>query len=98
MTLAELERAINSKKRTELSRLREKATFDYKLADLIGKSLARLHSSSANMPDIGEVYPTLFESEEIQEKKQEKKDELSALRFKLFVDAHNNKFNKEGDK
>lgn len=92
MTLAELERAINSKRRVEKQRLQEKASFDYILADLIGRSVARIQSSANHMPEIGEVYPTLFDSKEIQEKKQEQKTELSALRFKLFAESYNKKF------
>ena len=95
MTLAELERAITSKRRVEKLRAQEKASFDYILADLIGRSVARTQSSANHMPDIGEVYPTLFDSEEVKQKKQEKKVELSALRFKLFANAYNDKFKKE---
>lgn len=66
------------------------------LADLIGKSVARIYNSANHMPDISEQYPSLFDSIEIQEQKQKKKDELSALRFKLFADSFNKKFqNKE---
>ena len=92
MTLAELERAINSKRRVEKIRAQEKASFDYILADLIGRSFARTQSSANRMPEISEVYPSLFDSEEIQEKKQEKQAELSALRFKLFAESYNKKF------
>ena len=46
------------------------------------------------MPDISEVYPTLFDSKEIEEKKQENKNKLSALRFKQFADSFNSKFKK----
>ena len=92
MTLAELERAIKSKKRVKRIHDQEKATYHYILADLIGKSVSRIYSSSAKMPELSEAYPSLFDSREIQEQQQKKKDELSALRFKLFVNAHNNKF------
>ena len=95
MTLAELERAINSKRRVEKVRAQEKASFDYILAEVIGRSIARIQSSANRMPEIGEVYPSLFDTEEIQQKKQEKKAELSALRFKLFADSYNKKFRKE---
>ena len=91
MTLAELERAINSKKRVKKQQDQEKAAFDYILADLIGRSVARIYSSSAKLPDITEMYSTLFDSPEIQEKKQEQKDELSALRFKQFAQSFNKK-------
>lgn len=92
MTLAELERAINSKRRVEKIRAQEKASFDYILADLIGRSFARTQSSANHMPEISEVYPSLFDSQEIQEKKQEQKAELSVLRFKLFAESYNKKF------
>ena len=94
MTLSELTRAIESKKRVDKVRLQEKATFDYTLANLIGKSISRIYSSSNKMPDISEVYPTLFDSKEIEEKKQENKNKLSALRFKQFADSFNSKFKK----
>lgn len=95
MTLAELWRLIESKKRIQKREQQEKASFDYILADLIGRSVARLYSSSAKLPEISEMYPTLFDSKDIQEKKQEKQMELSALRFKQFAQAHNKKMSKE---
>ena len=95
MTIAELDRLIESKKRIQKREQQDKASFDYILADLIGRSIARIYSSSARMPEISAAYPTLFDSEDIQEKKQEEKNKLSALRFKQFAQAYNKKFNKE---
>lgn len=95
MTIAELERAIDSKKRRKKDEARDKAMFDYLLANLIGQSVARIYSSSSHYPGIEEAYPMFFDSEEIQEKKQQKKDELSALRFKQFATSFNSKYNKE---
>lgn len=92
MTIAELERAFASKMRIDKQRAQEQATYDYVLADLIGRSIARIYNSANHMPDISEVYPTLFDSQEIAEKKQEKKAELSVLRFKQFAQSHNKKF------
>ena len=95
MTLAELDRAIASKVRVEKVRAQEKASFDYILADLIGRSIGRIYSSSTTIPEISEVYPTLFDNKEVQEQKQAKKQELSALRFRQYANFHNNRFNKE---
>lgn len=95
MTIAELERAIDSKKRLYISESREKAAFDYTLADLIGRSVSRIYNSVSKMPEISEVYPTLFDSQEVQEQKAQKQAELSALRFKQFATSFNSKFNKE---
>lgn len=92
MTIAELDRAIASKRRMEKLRAQEKASYDYILADLIGRSIARIHSSSNKMPEISEAYPSLFVASEIREKQQEKKAELSALRFKQFAASYNKKY------
>lgn len=91
MTIAELERAIESKKRVKKIQDQEKASFDYALADMIGRSIARIYSSTARMPELYEIYPSLFDSEDIQEQKQAQQDELSALRFKQFAQNYNNK-------
>ena len=92
MTFAEVNRAVESKIRMYKLQAQEKASYDYILADLIGKSIARIYSSSATMPTIEEVYPTLFDSQDIREKKQEKQAELSALRFRQFAASYNKRY------
>lgn len=54
--------------------------------------MARLYSSSNRMPQLYEVYPSLFDSEEAEAQKQARQDELSALRFKQFAIAFNSKY------
>jgi hypothetical protein len=92
MTIAEIERSVNSYNRVEKRKRQEKASYDYILADLIGRSVSRIYSSSARMPDISEAYPTLFDTEEVAKSKQAKKDELSVLRFKQFAHSYNSNF------
>ena len=92
MTFSEVVRAVESRKRVQEIEAKEKATYDYILADLIGRSVARIHSSANHYPTLAEAYPDLFDSAEIEEQAQARKDELSALRFKQFVNTHNNKF------
>ena len=91
MTIAELMRAVDSYKRQYRARERQQAAFDYILADAMGRSVARIYSSSAHMPKLYELYPALFDSEEIQEQEQARRDELSIMRFKQYAQAHNNK-------
>lgn len=92
MTIPEIQRHIDSYLRVKKRNDQERASYDYILADAIGRSVARLYSKSANMPDISELYPTLFEAEEIMAHKQQQMAELSALRFKQFAASHNKKF------
>ena len=95
MTIAELDRFFTSQMRVKEREERKRASFDYVLADLIGRSIARVDNSANKMPTISEAYPDLFSSEEVAEKAQEKRNELSILRFKQFSQIHNNKFNSE---
>ena len=95
MTIAEITRMAKSKQRTTITASKERAVFDYLLAELIGKSVSRIYSNSARMPELYEVYPSLFEQEDIEEKKQEQRDTLSALRFKQFAQSYNKRFKKE---
>jgi hypothetical protein len=92
-TLNELARMFKSNSRRNKERLQERAVFDYALADLVGKSVARIYNSNNKMPEICEQYPQLFDSIVIQEQKQERADELTALRFKLFAESFNKRFN-----
>lgn len=98
MTFAEVFRAIESYNRTKKAQQQEQAYFDYILADLIGRSVARIHSSTNKMPDVEKAYPALFNDEEIQEQKQRKQAELSALRFKQFANSYNKRFLEVGEK
>lgn len=97
MTIAELERAIESKKRIQKAEAQEKASFDYILADLIGRSIGRIYSSSAKLPELSQVYPSLFDSEQIEEAKRAKQAEVSAIRFRQFAKFHNDQFNGGGN-
>lgn len=92
MTIAELERYMKSRARVKESQEKEKAAHNYILADLIGRSISRLYGSANKMPTLSEAYPSLFSKEEDEEKIQTKKDEVSALRFKLFAQSYNNKY------
>jgi hypothetical protein len=95
MTIAELGRAIDSYKRVHKAQAQERASYDYILADLIGKSISRIYSSSNEMPDIAQVYPSLFDNKEVEEIKAQKQAELSAIRFRQFANSFNSKFKKE---
>ena len=94
MTVGEVFRSVRSKQRIEKHKAQEKATFDYILANMIGFSAARIIDSKVKMPSIEEFYPSLFDEEkkQKQEKINQQKMELSALRFKQFANFHNNKY------
>lgn len=92
MTIAEVIRAIESHNRRYKAQAKEKAAFDYLLADAIGRSISRIYSSTATMPKLYELYPSLFDSEEVKEQEQIKRDEISVLRFKQFAAAHNERY------
>ena len=86
MTIAELRRAVEAKQKVEKLELKQKAIYDYKLANLIAIGFAN------RLPDIWEMYPTLFDSEEEIQKREQKQAELSALRFINFAESFNKRF------
>lgn len=96
MTFAEIGRVIESKRRVIEMETKRRALYDYKLADLIGVSIARVHNSKNKLPSINEVYPHLFPIDE--EAQQEQLDNLSAIRFTQFAQAFNDKYKKECEK
>lgn len=98
MTLAELNRLTNSKIRQHKAEAKERATFDYIHAQLIGRAFAANMSSEATFPTIEDVYPSLFLDKEKIEQKHEQQQSLSALRFIQFAESFNRKFDtKETD-
>lgn len=96
MTVAEIERAVASKQRLQKLQAQEQASHNYILADLIGKSVARIYGSSNKMPSIAEAYPSLFDTTELEERRQEKAMELSVARFRQFAQHHNKKYEEVG--
>lgn len=96
MTLAELNRHAESYKRVQKRNAQEKAFADYRLADLIGYSIARIYSKEAKYPEIYDVYPAIFDREAIEEARQKEKDKKSFEWLKQFADSFNNNESKEG--
>lgn len=97
MTYAELERFMMSRKRVRERKAQEQATYDYILANMIGHSMARLFNPDNKFPEIYDAYPTIFDKEEIESKREERTMELSAQRFMAFAKSFNEKFaEKEG--
>lgn len=97
MTIAELTRYIESRERIRRLEAKERASYDYILANLITRGTQAAFNGGEGIPDITEVYPSIFieEIEDRLKQKQIKQDELSALRFKQFANFHNKKHNKE---
>ena len=98
MTPGEIIRAIEARNKVRRMEAQEKASADYILAVLITKGVGIVLGDKSDFPKIQEVYPELFnEVLETQEDKiQQRKTELSALRFKQFAQSYNSNFkNKE---
>ena len=60
MTYGEITDTIDAYKENERLRIREKAGFEYQLANLIGLSVARIMSEDAKFPSLKEAFPTIF--------------------------------------
>lgn len=96
MTLAELNRYAESYKRVQERKAREKASYDYRLADLIGYSIARLYSKDAQYPEIYDVYPAVFDKKAIEEAREKAQNQETFNWLKQFAESFNNTNTKEG--
>lgn len=97
MTLAELTRAMEAAKRRELAEQQRRAVYDYRLADLIGRSVARIYSKGVTMPELSEAYPNLFDDEKMAEARAERDAERFAAQLRAFAAAHNKRMEVEND-
>lgn len=89
MTLAELDRYAESFKRVQKRKTQEKAFADYRLADLIGFSMARLYSKTAKYPEIYDVYPAIFDKDAILEAKEKKRNADVDSWLRNFAESFN---------
>jgi hypothetical protein len=96
MTLREIERAIKSRMRMRKIEAQEKATYDYIQATLIIRGVGIALGSKEDYPTVEQSYPGIFEDmvEKQQQELQQKRDELSALRFRQFAQSYNKRFEK----
>ena len=98
MTPAEVNRFITSRNRVRKIEAQEKASYDYILASLIVKGVSITLGDKSSFPTIQEAYPGVFDdiAKAQEEKIQERKMNLSALRFKQFAQSYNDRLkNKE---
>lgn len=97
MTIAEISRAIESKKRVQLEQDKKQASHFYILADMVGRSVSRIYNANSELPPISKVYPQLFDQSEADEIIQKNQDKLSALRFKQFAQSYNDRYKGGGN-
>jgi hypothetical protein len=97
MSIAEVDRYMKTQDKLMKVRYQEKASYDYILANLIVKGIGITLGSKETYPTIEEAYPSIFDDvkEKQRAKIEEKKMELSALRFKQFAQSYNSRRNKE---
>ena len=92
MTLVEVERYFKSRARVMKAEERKKASFDYILADLVGRSISRVYNSSNKLPTIYDAYPSLFSEGEIKESKAKRDRERFMAGLQQFAESYNKDF------
>ena len=96
MTFAEFNRKMESYQRVQKREAQEKAAADYRLADLIGYSIARLYSSGAKYPEIYDVYPAIFDKDAIEEAREKERFKRTDMWLRQFAESFNKTQTKEG--
>ena len=85
MTIAEIIRYQEG----AIWRIKQKAQFDYALANLIGISSARMMSSDVEYPPIEDAYPNLFDKPKEEDEPEDIVVQNSVNRFMEFALRHN---------
>jgi hypothetical protein len=100
MTIAEVIRAVESFNRVKKAEAQQKVSFDYVLAGLINRGIGITLGSKQSFPSLEEAYSSLFKDmkKEEEQKMQEQRNNVSALRFLQFSQTHNSRYNKGGAK
>lgn len=93
MSIGEVLRRVRSYERKR----QEQAFFDWTLGNLIGSSVGRCLSNDIEYPELHEAYPSIFNSKEIQEAEEEKRNQANVANFMKFAAAHNLKLKQKGD-
>ena len=89
MTYGELSDTIAAYNNNEKNRVREAASLNYHLANLIGISVARLMDKKAEYPTLQVAYPGLFDDLEVEDKQQNW--EVAKARLMKYAEVHNKK-------
>ena len=94
MTPGEVIRLIDSRARVRKIEAQERASYDYILANLIVKGVGMTLGSKGSYPTLEEAYPGLFDdlAESREKELQERRTNLSALRFRQFAQSYNRKY------
>lgn len=95
MTFTELENYFESRRRVMKQEAQERATYDYILGDLIGRSIARIYNANNEYPKVYEAYPSIFNKEEMEQAEFNRRMELSALKLQEFTKSFNKRFKKK---
>lgn len=92
----EIVHLLESHKRQERIRQKEKATFQMILARQIGEQVAKLFDdkNEVNITPLWEYFPDLFREEKLQSEEQEKQHQLEIFKAKMeaFALRHNARF------
>ena len=89
MTFGEVTRAVESYNRRKQAADKERAAWDYRMAELIGASVSRLFGGK--YPAVHEAYPGLFE-----ETAGGQDWRIAKERLMRYADNHNRRRRKEG--
>ena len=89
MSIGEVLRRVRSYERTVERKRQEQAFFDWTLGNLIGSSVGRCLSNDIEYPKLHEAYPSFFNSKEVQEAEEEKRNQANVANFMKFAAAHN---------
>lgn len=97
MTYGEIIDTINAFKENERLRIREKASFEHQLANLIGLSVARIMDKDAEYPSLKKAFPNIFDDLIENEEPIEEDWNITKARMMQYADVVNKERKERGD-
>lgn len=92
MTIGEIIRRVQSYNRTKMDNLKEKASFDYVLANTIANLIGHVLGDKTEPPKIEDIYPTLFKKEKDENEMVQETAKKDIAKVMAFAAAFNKKF------
>jgi len=91
LTYGEIVDTVKAYRENDRLRIREVATFNHSLANLIGLSVARLMDKSSEYPTLKGAYPNLFDDVIEDNTPVQQNAEIMKERFMKYAEANNKK-------
>lgn len=92
MSIGEVSRRVASYNRVKIDNMKEKASFDYLLANTIASLMGHVLGDKGEPPKIEDIYPTLFKEQKTEEEQVQETAKKDITKVLAFAAQFNKRF------